>query len=672
MEQAAQQTPVKVFSPAEYNIAPQWQPSVVQQCVNRYKQVIKPLSFSTSRGSWSTRSPGLGIVMSPLLVLEMAFDLKVPGGIDYVTGLGPVLTKVDRADVGAAGANDTYNVAYGQKVCFGEQDAVGASVSSIQVTINGQTLSNSRLTDYKNSFDRCQYNDDLFQKRFATCGGLPQQYDCQPVSGEAFVRGYDQDDAHSIRETGAQHPATLGFTIGDGTHQAANAVAPGIAVSIPAVVAWTGDSGITQRIENFFSCIQSNVAAGAGNEATGYDTRRVLVRWAINGAAGIFSPLGPTDEISVCSPYRNSALALPHINSLQVDILWENLAANLFRSLSRRIPYGATIALGGGPAVGLQVSYVADSAVMIAEYLRLPSWKSIPSSVNLQCYRAAVHNPTSQVASAQTIVVPAASLRGASDLANGLRCVGFGRQDDRRTAKEDTAQNRFLTVDFDGIVSAQPARWLLFCLQKSADMFVGTAATEAQFVNNWGTFAAGDPAGLGNLSSTKAGLMNQALCRNTTANAAIRRFSLEIQTSQGSYSFAGDVKPFLRTKSELYRDHLKSMPSRYMDITRWYKYNCCLLLGVNDYMRGLASSGESYPVTISASVEFQSCRQYIDGHGAAAHASIGTACFQDKIAGKPVMVQIFDSSSLSVSSSSALLSAQNLSHTQSTEILSRS
>ena len=96
------------------------------------------------------------------------------------------------------------------------------------------------------------------------------------------------------------------------------------------------------------------------------------------------------------------------------------------------------------------------------------------------------------------------------------------------------------------------------------------------------------------------------------------------------------------------------------------------MIGVDQYARGLCTSGSAFPITLEAEVEFISARQFITGEGACAQQTVGEAVFQDVIQGTPVMCQIFPNSSLQVSSSAALLSSQNLSHSQAQDILARS
>ena len=71
-------------------------------------------------------------------------------------------------------------------------------------------------------------------------------------------------------------------------------------------------------------------------------------------------------------------------------------------------------------------------------------------------------------------------------------------------------------------------------------------------------------------------------------------------------------------------------------------------------------------------MRFAAEREYIAGMGACsktANKRGGVAVQRDVIYGKPIMLQIFDKSALSLSPSSGLLSSQNLSHSSAMDIL---
>jgi hypothetical protein len=114
------------------------------------------------------------------------------------------------------------------------------------------------------------------------------------------------------------------------------------------------------------------------------------------------------------------------------------------------------------------------------------------------------------------------------------------------------------------------------------------------------------------------------------------------------------------------------MPEDYMDQQTWYKHNCSFMVGIDQYAKGLCTNGEAFPITLKVRAVFESARQFISGEAAAAKVGRGVAVQRDVIVGNPVLVQIFPNSSLQVSPSAALLSSQNLSHSQAMQILASS
>ena len=643
-------TDVSVLRPDEYRVSPQWQAQVVESAVNVYKMSIDPLSFDENRCSYSFRSPGVGTILSPNLFIEMEWVLTFPGHATYSQMVSPIYQPCRIRDVGDKGDNadqaEQYLMSYAPKVCFSSGDGVSKSLTNYQLTINGASISNARQNTYISSLQRCWFGEKCFQRRFSQCGGKLNQMDAQPVSGEAY--------AHAAVHGGA----------GADTK----------------VVAFTGDSGITARIENLLMAVKDQPNPDAQHPGTEVDRKIVVVRWPVSGV-GIFSPLGPDDEQSVSSCYRSSCLALPHCNTIQLDLLFKDLAENLFRNLSSRSQAAGNVILTGTADSGVRARLMGGNAgetkpKLLATYIKLSSWRGLPASTNLQCFRCSVHSPTETThvdAGNPGSFVPAAVTRSTVNrvLAPALQCTGVDRQQGREARAVD---NRYLTANFKGVVSAQAPSYLAFVLEKSSDMFVlgGDITDDAigKSINNW-NFTAGRADNAAQAEGRTAGLNNSFLARNTDANAAITQFSLEIQASIGSYVFSGSA-PYLRTRSELYRDHIRNVPDDYMDINKWFKHGCILLLGADSFLRGLCSPGTAFPITINASVTFISARQYIDGHGAAAFRGRGPAVFQDCIYGEPVMVQIYPGNSMMVSPSAALLSAQNLSHSQGIEILSRS
>ena len=173
--------------------------------------------------------------------------------------------------------------------------------------------------------------------------------------------------------------------------------------------------------------------------------------------------------------------------------------------------------------------------------------------------------------------------------------------------------------------------------------------------------------------AARAGLQNYFLCRNTDACASIEQFSLEIQSSVGAYTYSDDSYPFLKTRQDLFRDHLRYCADDYLggDFDSWSRHQCILLLGCDSFIRGLATDKSAFPVSINAKVAFASRRQYIDGHACAdedAPSKIGV--FRDVVQGTPVMLQLYPGGSLALTASSGVLSSQNLGHAQAMDLIS--
>jgi hypothetical protein len=170
-----------------------------------------------------------------------------------------------------------------------------------------------------------------------------------------------------------------------------------------------------------------------------------------------------------------------------------------------------------------------------------------------------------------------------------------------------------------------------------------------------------------------AGCRNYAYARNTDSNAAIVKFELEIQASIGSYKYSGETTyPYLKTRQQLWKDHSKNCVPGYCsdEIDIWFKNNCCLLLHCSDWLRGLTTPNTAFPVQLNAKIRFENRREFIDGAACSAQGAFGPACLHDMIGGEPVMVLCYPNTSLTVTSSSAAVSAANYSHSSGMDLLS--
>jgi len=167
---------------------------------------------------------------------------------------------------------------------------------------------------------------------------------------------------------------------------------------------FTCDSGLATRIENLMACTERLPNPDGTDPGDERDVRIVRIRWPVNGC-GIFSPVGATakDKLAVSCPYRRSAMALPHMNVISLDILFEDMEECIFRNLSSRLAGANNDIVHSDSAGGIKVELLTTgNAVGVkgpqlhVEYLRLGSWRGIPQSASLQCFRIAVHEPTSK------------------------------------------------------------------------------------------------------------------------------------------------------------------------------------------------------------------------------------------------------------------------------------
>jgi hypothetical protein len=371
--------------------------------------------------------------------------------------------------------------------------------------------------------------------------------------------------------------------------------------------------------------------------------------------------------------------ALAHMNSFSVEMLFDDLEQQLVRDLGCQVGGGD---FTDGQAFGpLTVRIVGDAVgdrkpQLLTEWIRLPSWRQIPSTITASTYKITTHRATKQDPG-DDVVAFAATRAGVATQANCLPSCGRSRiaaVGAGRSAPMALATSAYIDATWSAIQSAQIPSYLFFCLQKSSKMLSQDGyfnAGKVQSVSSWaGT--QGAVAG-GHNSRQSSGLQNYFYSRNQDANAQIVDFQLMIQSSIGAYVYSSEVFPYVRRQRELYTDHLKNVCDGYCggSMVSWQKNNSCLLIRASDFARGLGSPNSAMPVQITAKCKFVNTREQIDGHAACSITHRGVAVLRDFIAGVPCMAQIFDSNALTIASSSAVASSANLSHSTALDILSR-
>jgi len=215
---------------------------------------------------------------------------------------------------------------------------------------------------------------------------------------------------------------------------------------------------------------------------------------------------------------------------------------------------GGNIAAGTADR-GIQVRLMGDrngekKPQFLCQFLRLPSWRGIPSSINAQIFRAQVHD-ASTVEATNGVTVAAAQTRSEVNrsLPKALQCVGIDRGVDNRSA--EMSSDRYLTAHWKSLTTAQCPQYIFLCLQKSSDMFVlGGAQSDDQFgkqISDW-DYTAGAPGSTGTavgLDGRTSGLHNYFLSRNSDSAATVAQLEMSIQSSIGAYTYSSEKWPFI-------------------------------------------------------------------------------------------------------------------------------
>ena len=155
--------------------------------------------------------------------------------------------------------------------------------------------------------------------------------------------------------------------------------------------------------------------------------------------------------------------------------------------------------------------------------------------------------------------------------------------------------------------------------------------------------------------------MDRYIAQNQASNAAIMQLELQIQSAVGSWSFVEDSYPYKRDRDRLFRRHTQNCVDGYIKKGRgaWQDRASCALLSCSDFLLGLSTGpGVVFPIIIDCRVRFANRSAVSSGALFTTGKNKGMAVFEDIMVGQPVLVGLFDQQILSVSSSSAVLSAQ--------------
>jgi hypothetical protein len=344
---------------------------------------------------------------------------------------------------------------------------------------------------------------------------------------------------------------------------------------------------------------------------------------------------------------------------MTLNLLFEDLLPSLVRNYGtvKLAANGATKAQNEQNPVIVSLSSSKHCQLQI-EYLRLPNYMEIPKNVRVTAYQVGTYDPREKKLN-NGMNIPHAALELSSVNIPCIKCQGIDRlssDSSRRNAAAwgKNGQSEYV-VKWTGVQLPQLPTWLVFTMEKQKKLF-NQGSMHSQSVSNYDTYANALPAA--QLFSTRA-VCAQYLIRNSSRNASIQKFSLEIQAQAGSYKYSGTY-PFLKERAELYRDVSKHCNRDFPKEADWEKYESCIILSVSDYANNLASDGAMFPVVINAEITFVNKAQAFFGQMGAEAAAHGVTPLIDAIMGKPVMLAIQPRLAVTIAPGSCTVTQQNI------------
>ena len=768
---------VITIRPAELEIAPTFQGSLHETPVNVYRMKVDAQSSDERRMSFGWRAPGNNLLCSPQAYIEFDLNCQIPYTYTEPEAVSALYGMVDRSG-GAALEKDAANNGgdtkiigasnmtaapadfskdkvwkptetpagrgYRGGICFGEGDAIGNCIESIQYTINGCSISHQNWHLFKRSLDRCWVPSQVMQRIYYQSGGAWNAYDCKALTGQL---GYNHAFGNAKQAT-TDASVITGHTCIEGL---------------------TSDSGLTKRMKNFYACVMARNNDDIKNDypksGTDNDARYLLsgsgfivrVRYPLSG--GLFNAVWGESGLARSCPYQRLALAIPNYNQGSLTVLFKDLMKCLVRRLGRTCSLdanrhgqlvnnsetskdnaGAEIATARNATKGYGASteYNYPFTVKLRSsvkpslhltYLRLQSFRRYPEVASFSTYRTQTYlGPTTTEAPGDCKAKPVADIFD-SGTPEYIRLCPVNSQFAREIVNNDTGTcavynpdsaykvgakavqevSRVWTVNFQNLQFAQPPSYILIAAQKSSSCYshqnplIGAVKAGVDFCEMKNDYDAVETAGMCYVNATDsaeaktgAAIANVAetyklpdltqrlavytkiagryVAQNQDSNLSILRLSILVQSSVGSFKFSSDKFPYLRDQAIIWNEHKRNCCTDYFKdatISDWSKRQCCVLLNVSQYLHGLGSSaGVAFPIQISADVDFANQCRFVDGiYGYDNKYYNGPMVHADPIVARPVFVGLFDKQVVQVASSSAVLSAQNLSQASATQIL---
>jgi hypothetical protein len=642
---------VTTIRPAELSITPLFQSSVSESPVNVFRQKITSQSADAKRMSWTWRAPGAKLLLSPTMYLEFNVEVNIPARWSKLANISSISLP---QDVGLVNdwnvpGNVAMSTSDGPAVALGEGNAVMNCVESIQYTINGCSVSHANWDLFKRSLDTCDIPSDVAQRCFSKCGGAFNRHDEVCTSG-VLDQGQNGGDANG------GCVSTAGMTT---------------------------DSGTQLRLRNFAdSCIAADIPTGLA--LTSGHTHTLKVLCPLDGA--IFNQVYGEAGVSRTSIYPKLALAIPNANSVSVTILFKELEKSLIRRLGRI--YSVAAVMNGASQqspMPFAVKFKGTEAFLHTKYLRLQAFRAYPDASSLACMRTQVYQQQ-MLQNVQDVIVT----EGAGNVVKytdggfvGPYLLPSGPDFAAAAAPQvggalAARPARVWTCEFQNCQFAQPPTYLFFVAQKQFEQMTYANPDSVVDVESLGVNTAGIGAVvIADVRTTGrfARSHYRNVIQNQDCNLSLMRFKLIVQSSVGTFEMSSDKFPYLVDQVQLFEIHKRNCCQDYLKeagIDAWNRKASCLKLATADYLHGLGTSyGTAFPITISATLEFQNRSTLITGLKYSDARSTGPICFTEPIAAKAAMVGIFDKQVLQIASASAVLSAQNYTASTTSSLISR-
>jgi hypothetical protein len=248
--------------------------------------------------------------------------------------------------------------------------------------------------------------------------------------------------------------------------------------------------------------------------------------------------------------------------------------------------------------------------------------------------------------------------------------------------------NHEVDVQWNGIQFPQPPNAVFLVFQKGSEVYnlqspiygidtVSPPTANGDYRAKWGTIAARNVFADHNASNaaltafvgatTVATTFNQEvasryIATNQASNASIMMLEITVQSAVGSWSYKSTGNyPYTRDRDDLWQKHVANCCDGYCKAGRgkWQDRASCALIGVEDYLLGLATSpGTVFPVILDIKCKFANRAAIASGLCYTNGQTKGKQVHDDIICGTPVVVGLFNQQILSIASSSAVISAQ--------------